>query len=347
MQAGKSASLRGFHSDIRPSHHPGRGEEVRLKRHLLPKRQVYGYSRIVDAEVDEGTQRVEISDESAATLVRDQHPNLASLDIGRWYTFDDHLTIRLGDDLCLNLPTVAGPSDAMATSAEWLDLVSREWSFPVGTPIHLGEPTPDYPFHWEVARWIPGSNAAVFPFMEDAAIPLGRALRQVHSAAPAWAPASVEAGTPLSRHRKTWHELTSFLRDSVGPLGNRIDPDLLSVRWEKAVDTVIDLPPRWTHGNLDPRYVVSDRGQFGGIGSWWTFGVGDPAADIAAAFLLIHREAEAAFLSAYGQVSRATRERIAGYWLLRVVRYATSSNPFLWRLGWARLDELIRLGDLD
>ena len=301
----------------------------------------------MDVELDEGIQRVEVSDELAAALVKEQHPDLASLDIGRRYTFDDHLTIRLGDDLCLNLPTVPGVGEAMELTAEWLDLVSGEWTFPAGTPIRMGEPTSSYPFHWEVARWVPGSNAAVFPFTEEAAAPLGRALRQVHTPAPAWAPASAEAGNPLSRHRKTWHEHTAFLRESVGPWGNRIDPSVLTERWEKAVDTVIDQPLLWTHGNLDPRYVASDRGRFAGIGSWWTYGIGDPAADIAAAFLLIHRESEATFLSSYGQVSRATRERIAGYWLLRVIRYATSTNPFLWRLGWARLDELIRLGDLD
>ncbi|MBN2176332.1 MAG: phosphotransferase [Demequinaceae bacterium] len=296
---------------------------------------------------EDGTRRVEISDELAAALVREQHPDLAELDISRRYVFDDHLTIRLGDDLCLNLPTVPGLGDAMVSAAEWLDLVSAEWSFPAGTPVRLGEPTADYPFPWQISHWVPGSNAAILPFMKEAAKPLGDALRQVHTTAPAWAPASEEAGTPLSRHRKTWHILTALLRDAIGPRGNRIDPALLSVRWEKAVDTVIDSPSRWTHGNLDPRYVVSNRGLFGGIGSWWTFGAGDPAADIAAAFLLIHRDDEAAFLESYGQVSRATRERIAGYWLLRVLRYATSSNPFLWRLGWARLDELIRLGDLD
>jgi aminoglycoside phosphotransferase (APT) family kinase protein len=301
----------------------------------------------VGVDPDEGTQRVDISDELAAALVRDQHPDLSSLDVGRRYVFDDHLTIRLGDDLCLNMPTVPGIGEAMVVSAEWLDLVSVEWSFPAGIPVRLGEPSTNYPFHWEIARWIPGSNAGIVPLTEEAVIPLGKALHQVHTMVPAWAPASVEAGTPLSRQRKTWHELTALLRDAIGPKGNRVDPSDLSSRWEKAVDTVIDTPQRWTHGNLDPRYVVSDRGCFGGIGSWWTFGAGDPAADIAAAFLLIHREAEPTFLEAYGPVSRATRERIAGYWLLRVLRYAMSSNPFLWRLGWARLDELSRLGDID
>jgi aminoglycoside phosphotransferase (APT) family kinase protein len=298
-------------------------------------------------EPKEGTQRVEISDELAAALVREQHPDLADLDISRRYVFDDHLTIRLGDDLCLNLPTVPNLGEAMASTAEWLDLVSSEWSFPAGTPVRLGEPTADYPFPWQIAHWIPGSNAAVLPFTREAAAPLGSALRQIHSIAPAWAPPSEEAGTSLSRQRKTWHTLTALLRDAIGPRGNSIDPAPLSVRWEKAVDTVIDSPSRWTHGNLDPRYVSSNRGLFGGISSWWTFGAGDPAADIAAAFLLIHRDDEAVFLESYGKVSRATRERVAGYWLLRVLRYSTSSNPFLWRLGWERLDELIRLGDLD
>lgn len=306
-----------------------------------------GYIRIVDGEPNEGIRHVDVTDELAAALVRDQHPDLADLDIGRRYLFEDHVTIRLGDNLCLCLPTVPGPGDDMASSMEWLDLVVKEWSFPVGVPVRVGKPCCGYPFNWEIANWIPGSNAAVRPLSREAAAPLGQALRQVHTPAPAWAPISAEAGTPLPRFRKTWHELIAKFRMAVGPLGNQIDPSSLIPRWERAVDTVIDIPQRWVHGNLDPRYVASDQGSFAGIGSWWTFGIGDPAADIAAAFLLIPRQAESLFLEAYGRVSRATWDRISGYWLLRALRYATSPNPFLWRLGWARLEELIRLGDIE
>jgi aminoglycoside phosphotransferase (APT) family kinase protein len=294
----------------------------------------------------EGT-RIEIDDDLVAALIREQHPHLSRLEVGRRYVFDDHMTVRLGDLYCLNLPTAPGLDEAMASTSRWLRSVSPDWTFPAGVPLLTGEPTASYPFRWEVARWLPGSNAGVVNLEASAATDLGKALRQVHTPASARAPIGVEAGTPLSRHRKTWRELNEALRGTVGPKGNTIDPAILADRWEVAVDTVIDTQPRWTHGNLDPRYVVSDRGRFGGICTWWTFGAGDPAADIAAAFLLINRTAEAEFVAAYGKVSRATRQRIAGYWLLRAVRYATSTNPFLWRLGWYRLDELVRLGDLD
>jgi aminoglycoside phosphotransferase (APT) family kinase protein len=301
----------------------------------------------VGEEANEGTRHVDISDELAAKLVRDQFPDLSDLDIGRRYVFEDHIAIRLGDHLCLNFPTVPGLGEAMESSAEWLRLVVDDWSFPASISVRLGKPQPEYPFIWQVSNWIAGSNAAILPLSREAAAPLGQALRQVHSPAPSWAPTSPEGGTPLPRFRKSWHDLISQLHDTVGPLGSRIDPTSLMPRWEQAVDSVIDIQPCWIHGNLDPRYVVSDQGGFAGIGSWWTFGSGDPASDIAAAFLLIPRQAESLFLEAYGRVSRATRERIAGYWLLRALRYAVSPNPFLWRLGWVRLEELITLGDLD
>jgi aminoglycoside phosphotransferase (APT) family kinase protein len=300
----------------------------------------------VDRDLLDSPSRIDIDDALVASLVRDQHSQFSSLEVGRRYVFDDHLTVRLGDHYCLNLPTRPGLYAAFLATGPWIRSVSADWTFPAGVPILGGEPTAEYPYRWEIARWLPGSNAGVLPLVPDAAPALGRALRQIHTPAPAKAPVGAESGTPLSRHRKVWHELMAYLRDAKGPQDNRFDPAVLTDRWERAVDTVIDVTPRWTHGNLDPRYVVSDRGGFAGIASWWTLGSGDPAADVAAAFLLIPRDAEEAFLDAYGPVSRAMRERIAGYWLLRVVRYAASSNPFLWRLGWARLDELVRLGDL-
>ncbi len=301
----------------------------------------------MDGGSGEGAQHVGVDDALVAALIRDQYPQLAELEVSRRYVFEDHLTVRLGDEFCVNLPTTSGLDASLETSFRWLPQVSAEWTFPSGVPLFCGRPTADYPFRWEIAHWLPGSNAGIVPLQGESAPGLGDALRQVHVAAPPAAPVGAESGASLSRCRAMWHDLTASLKDAIGPLGQRMDPTLLSERWERAVDTVIDTTPRWTHGNLDPRYVVTNRGSFAGINAWWTLGAGDPAADIAAAFLAIPRDSEAAFLETYGNVSRAMRERVAGYWLLRVVRYATSSNPFLWRLGWARLDELVRLGDLD
>ncbi len=302
------------------------------------------YSQGVGGDSRRHTQHIDISDEVIAALVRDQHPDLASLDFGRRFVLDDHLTIRLGDSLCLNLPTVPGIDEAMASSAEWLDLVSAEWSFPAGIPFRSGEPLPDYPFHWEIDHWIPGSNAAVVEYNDAAALALGRALHQVHSAAPPSAPTGEDSGTTLARHRKSWHDLCSALMTLTGPRGERLDPVVFSERWESAVDTIVDVTPRWTHGNLDPRYAVSDGGHFAGIGAWWTFGAGDPAADLGAALLLVPSTAERDFFRAYGTISHATLERTHGYRLLRALLYATSANPLLWRLGWARLTNLANEG---
>jgi aminoglycoside phosphotransferase (APT) family kinase protein len=296
--------------------------------------------------LSEGAQRIEVDDALVTSLIRAQFRQMSELEVGRRYVFEDHITVRIGDEYYLNLPTIAGLDASLEASFRWLPRISAKWTFPASVPLFAGAPTADYPFQWEIARWLPGSNAGIFPLVAESAPDLGDALRQVHAAAPPSAPASAESGLTLAHHRAAWHEATADLREAVGPRGERIDPAQLSERWERAVDTVVDTTPRWTHGNLDPRYVVTDQGRFAGICTWWTIGAGDPAADIAAALLLIPREAEAAFYDAYGDVSKATRERIAGYWLLRAVRYATSSNPFLWRLGWARLDELILMGDL-
>ena len=301
----------------------------------------------MDRGPSEGALRVAVDDALVAALIRGQYRELSELEVGRRYVFEDHLTVRVGDDYCVNLPTTAGLDASLEASFRWFPQASAEWTFPAGVPIFSGEPTAEYPFRWEIARWLSGSNAGVVPLEAESAPALGDALRQLHAPAPPAAPEGAESGLKLARRRAAWHDATAGLREVVGPRGEQIDPMRLSERWERAVDTVLDTTPRWTHGNLDPRYVVTDRGRFAGICTWWTLGAGDPAADIAAAFLLIPREAEAAFLDAYGGASRALRERVAGYWLLRAVRYATSSNPFLWRLGWARLDELMRLGDLD
>lgn len=291
-------------------------------------------------EPNEGPSHVGVTDQLVRDLVVAQFPEFAKRDIGRRYVLDDHIMVRLGDDLCVRLPTIAGLDDSLRTSARWLPLIASDWSFPAGFPIGMGRPECEYPYSWEITAWLPGSNAAILELNRDAASSLGHALRQVHGAAPPSAPIGADAGVTLGRHRKAWNELAARVATETGPRGERIDLRPMADSWEVAVDTVIDVTLRWTHGNLDPRFVVSNRGHFGGIGTWFTFGSGDPAADIGAALLLMPVEAEPAFYSGYGTASQATQARASGYRILRALRYATSPNPFLWRMGWERLAEL-------
>jgi len=97
--------------------------------------------------------------------------------------------------------------------------------------------------------------------------------------------------------------------------------------------------PTWTHGTLEPRAVLSDRGNFAGILIWHRFGAGDPAADIGMASNLVTSDQRAGFLDAYGPISDLTAGRAQGWQLIGALRLIETGDPFLVRIAWERLIE--------
>ena len=108
--------------------------------------------------------------------------------------------------------------------------------------------------------------------------------------------------------------------------------------WEAAAAAPVDAHT-WTHGTLEPRSVLSDRGAFSGILIWHRFGAGDPAADLGYAANLVSLAQRDNLLSAYGHVSADTATRLEGWQLLGALRLIETGDPFLVRIAWERLIE--------
>ena len=285
-------------------------------------------------------RRLAVSDALASLLVRSQFPHLAELEIGRRLTVEDHVTIRLGERLCARFPTTRDLDPLVKQSGQWSPPAARDWTFPAGVPLLTGKPTDDYPVHWEIAPWLPGSNAAIVDLDPGTSPDLGRALRQVHRVAPPEAPAHPLSSKPLSALRARWVAARSRLADETIWDDVAVDPRSFDSIWDAGQAAEPLTQPHWIHGNLDPRYIMSDRGRFAGISTWFTFSAGDPAADIGAACVTLPIGSEDAFLEGYGELDEASTDRACAFRLLRSAEYAGSSNPFLRRVGRDRLVEL-------
>jgi aminoglycoside phosphotransferase (APT) family kinase protein len=295
---------------------------------------------VVSAPDGTGDRRLAVSDALASSLVRTQFPHLAELEIGRRVAVDDHVTIRLGERLCARFPTTLDLDALVEQSGRWAPPAARGWSFPAGVPLLTGKPTEEYPVHWEIAPWLPGSNATIVELAPSAGPDLGRALRQVHRPAPSDAPVDPSSSKPLSFHTGRWDAARSRLANDGGPDGVTPDDRTFDSIWAAGVAARPTTKAHWIHGNLDPRYIMCDRGRFAGISTWFTFSAGDPAADIGAAFVALPVGAEDELVEGYGDLDPASRDRACALRLLICVEYATSGNPFLRRIGRERLAEL-------
>jgi len=101
--------------------------------------------------------------------------------------------------------------------------------------------------------------------------------------------------------------------DSVD--ADAIGSDAADVRavWDDAVAAPAwEGPPVWVHGDLHPANVVVADGTLAGVVDFDELCVGDPASDLAAAWVLLPAGAAARFFAAYAEADEATVRRARG-----------------------------------
>ncbi|MFD1146319.1 phosphotransferase [Saccharothrix hoggarensis] len=254
-----------------------------------------------------------IDDRLVRDLLRDQHPDLADQDVRFAATGWDNQLWRLGDALAVRLPhaTERG-SSLLVKEHRWLPLLAPRLPLPVPTPVRIGRPSARFPHHWTVVTWVPGDPADRAPISDrGAADAVAGFLRALHREAPADAPTSLNRGGPLG---PLTPEFDGVLR--AGDLGTSAG-DVRQV-WRDAVAAPRwGGPPVWLHGDLHPANVVVSDGALAGVIDFGELCAGDPATDLAAAWLLLPAGADARFFDAYGAADEAVVRRARGWALLR------------------------------
>lgn len=179
-------------------------------------------------------------------------------------------------------------------------------------PLRIGRPGLGYPWSWSIVPWLHGVPADEIEPGEPAAVDLARFLRSLHAAAPADAPANPFRGVTLQSRAAVAQERMSRLAGKTDLLGSE------AIRiWQEALHAPLDAAPAWLHGDLHPRNVLVEDGRITGVIDWGDMTAGDPATDLAAIWMLfVDAGARAAALSAYGNISAATRQRAKGWAVL-------------------------------
>ena len=249
----------------------------------------------------------DIDDALVRRLLRAQHPDLA--DLALTYVTDgwDNVTYRLGDDLAVRLPRRAIAAELFAPEQRWLPLLARRVDLAVPEPVRAGAPGEGYPWAWAVVRWVPGTPVDQAPLDPGEATRFGRFLADLHGQPPGHAPRNPYRGVPL----RAKDELLAPRWDRMARRGLEVDD--VRAAWEEALEVPIDLPPSWLHADLHPKNLVGDGGRLVGVIDWGDLCAGDPANDLAAAWMLFPPEAHDRVWTAYGGLSDATLARARGW----------------------------------
>jgi aminoglycoside phosphotransferase (APT) family kinase protein len=144
---------------------------------------------------------------------------------------------------------------------------------------------------------------------DHAADALAGFLRALHVEAPADAPASSDRG---AHPKKCTDGFEKFLQ-AVAPGGFSADIRAVWAVWDDAVAAPEwEGPPVWLHGDLHPANVVVSDGTLSGVVDFDAMFAGDPAWDLAAAWLLLPAGAASRFFEVYAHADEATIRRARG-----------------------------------
>jgi aminoglycoside phosphotransferase (APT) family kinase protein len=289
-----------------------------------------------DGELDIGAELV-------GRLVAAQFPRLAGLPIRAVQPAGTVNAIyRIGDDLCTRLPRVRTYADDLEDEWRWLPWLAPRLPLRVPEPVAKGRPASGYPFPWAIYRWISGQ-----PYADDligderqAAWDLARFVAELRRIDPV-------AGAPRGG-RRPLRELDAVTRGAIESARDVIDADAATAAWERALEAPAwEGTPVWLHGDLLRPNLLVDGGRLCAVIDFGSAGVGDPAADVIAAWSVFGRSGRAAFRGALG-VADGTWNRARGYALHQaalIIPYYPETNPGFVALAKRTVEEI--LADVD
>lgn len=271
---------------------------------------------------------VDVHEDLVRALLADQHPDLAGRTLRLAANGWDNAVWRLGDDLAVRLPRRELAAALVRHEQRWLPELAPRLPLPVPVPVRTGAPALGYPWHWSVVPWLAGVVAldAGFADPADAAGHLGAFVAALHQPAPPDAPANPYRGVPLA-------ERDEVTRTRIDALADELDGTAIGRRWQELSSAAPwEGPALWLHGDLHPGNLLVTGGRLSGVIDFGDLTAGDPASDLAVAWMAFPQSARPAFRAAAGRargVDDATWQRAEAWALaLGVAILANSAdNP--------------------
>lgn len=210
--------------------------------------------------------------------------------------------------MAVRMPRTEQAPDLQRKECRWLPVLAPRLPLPVPIPVRIGEPSARFPKPWTIMTWVPGEPLDYTSISrgDHAADRLASFLRALHVEAPADAPPSSDRGA----HPKK-------CTDGFDHFFHAVVPDDLAdgVRavWDDAVAAPEwEGPPVWVHGDLHPANVVVSDGTLSGVIDFGALFAGDPAWDLAAAWVVLPAGAASRFFDVYAHADKATIRRARG-----------------------------------
>ncbi len=234
---------------------------------------------------------IDINESLVRELLCAQFPQWASLPIKAVQSIGtDNAIYRLGTDMCIRLPRIAGAGKHIETEQKWLPQFAPMLPLAIPVPLGKGKPHKNYHLHWSIYSWLEGENACNEPIIDQqqAAIDLAQFIIALQSIDPTGGPAARRGVSLATQDNET--------RSAIKALHGVIDTEAVIVAWEQCLQALVwNKPPVWIHGDLLPANVLVQQGRLSGVIDFDSLGIGDPAVDLIPAWCLFSRDARNIF----------------------------------------------------
>lgn len=214
-------------------------------------------------------------------LLSAQCPVLADLPVTPFATGWDNAMFRLGDSMMVRLPVREVAAPLIDNEIAHLARIDERVDLPLPSAVFAGSPSEEFPHSWAVIPFTPGVTAARVPVAERSAFAedLADFLWTLHAPATSSAPDNPFRGGSLATP-----EADARARARIETLP---DADALLERWAAWTSAPdFDDVDRWLHGDLHPHnMIVGADGRLASVVDWGDLTSGDPACDLATAWL--------------------------------------------------------------
>jgi len=277
--------------------------------------------------------QVDVTVDLVRSLLVEQHPQWARLDITEVDFGFDNSIWRVGESLVARLPRREVAVGLIENELRWLPELAAHLTLRIPEPVARGEANERYPWTWSIARWIDGTPGDRLDDAELAACAgdLGAFHASLHVPAPDDAPRNALRGVAL-------HAMAEAFERRLGELGSSVDRVAIDEVFRVATNAPPwPLAPRWLHGDPHPANLIFERGRLAGVIDFGDLCQGDPATDLAGGLMTLPYDQLARYFDAYGDVDTATRARTIGWTLHMGVMFVLLGRRG--RVSYARIGE--------
>lgn len=240
----------------------------------------------------------DITIDLAEKLILDQFPEFAHLNITEVEKQGhDNRTYRLGENMLIRMPTAESYALKVPKEQVLLPKIAPCLSVNIPSPIKMGTPSQDYPYHFSIYKWLKGVSINLLTLdddcLEQLAFDLAKFLNELEGIHHIEGPLPGQHNWWRGDHPSVYDQ---GAREQIAQLFNTIDSNKAIQLWEEACQTHWNKHLVWIHGDFSIGNMLIQDKKLSAVIDFGGMCLGDPACDLVIAWTFLHGRARDIFI---------------------------------------------------